>query len=70
MAKRPKIDRSYEEIERLINSWILSERNRNLMKRRLLDGIIYDKLAEEFTLSVEQVKNIVYQSEEIIFRHL
>ena len=45
MAKRPKIDKSYEEIEQLINSWILSERNRKLMKRRLLDGIIFDKLS-------------------------
>lgn len=61
---------SIEQLETLINSWIKSERNRRLVKRRLLDGIRYEPLAEEFDLSVRQVKNIVYKSEEIIFRHL
>ena len=61
---------SIEQLEALINSWIKSERNRRLVKRRLLDGIRYEPLAEEFDLSVRQVKNIVYKSEEIIFRHL
>ena len=54
----------------LIDNWIRSERNRKIVKRRLLDGIHYEPLAEEFGLSVRQVKNIVYKSEEIIFRHL
>ena len=61
---------SIEQLETLINSWIKSERNRRLVKRRLLDGIRFEPLAEEFDLSVRQVKNIVYKSEEIIFRHL
>ena len=61
---------SIEQLETLINSWIKSERNRRLVKRRLLDGNRFEPLAEEFDLSVRQVKNIVYKSEEIIFRHL
>lgn len=40
------------------------------MKRRLLDGITYDRLAEEFDLSVRQVKNIVYKGENRIFAHM
>lgn len=58
------------QIERLIDEWILSERNRKILKRRLLDGICYEPLAEEFDLSVRQVKTIVYKSEEILFRHI
>jgi hypothetical protein len=54
----------------LIDEWIKSERNRKIVKRRLLDGIHYEPLAEEFDMSVRQIKNIVYKSEEIIFRHL
>ena len=61
---------SIEQLEALIDSWIKSERNRRLVKRRLLDGIRFEPLSEEFELSVRQVKNIVYKSEEILFRHL
>lgn len=57
------------ERERLIDEYIHSERNRKLMKRRLIDGVCFEPLAEEFDLSVRQVKTIVYRSEEIIFRH-
>lgn len=40
------------------------------MKRRLIDGVCYEPLAEEFSLSVRQVKNIVYKGEKQIVRHL
>lgn len=54
-------------LEIAIDEWIHNERNRRIVKRRLIDGICYEPLAEEFDLSVRQVKNIVYKSEEIIF---
>lgn len=60
-------DLSRSEVERLIDEWIFSERDRRILKRRLLDGICYEPLAEEFGLSVRQVKNIVYKGEERIF---
>lgn len=63
-------DLSYSQIEHLIDEWILNERNRKIIKRRLLDGICYEPLAEEFSLSVRQVKNIVYKSEIKIFKHV
>ena len=63
-------DLSRTEIEFLIDEWIHNERDRKILKRRLLDGIIYDKLAEEFDLSVRHVKQIVYRSEERIFKHV
>lgn len=62
-------DKSRTEIERDIDEWILNERNRKILKRRLLDGIIYEKLAEEFELSVRQVKDIVYKSKEKLYKH-
>lgn len=63
-------DISRSELENLIDEWILSARDRAIMKRRLCDGICYEPLAEEFDLSVRQVKNIVYKSELKIFRHM
>lgn len=56
--------------EKLIEEWILHERNREILKRRLLDGITYDCLADEFDMSVRQIKQIVYKSEDILFRHI
>lgn len=54
----------------LIDEWILKERDRQIMKRRLIDGICYEPLAEEFGLSVQTIKNVVYKSQEKIFRHI
>lgn len=61
---------SRSELETLIDEWILDERNRRILKRRLLDGICYEPLAEEFELSVRQVKNIVYKNEDVLFSKL
>lgn len=66
-------DLSRSELENLIDEWIIgnkAQRDRALIKRRLIDGICYEPLAEEFDLSVRQVKNIVYKCEEKIFRHI
>lgn len=55
---------SRTEIECLIDEWIVgrnAERNRKILKRRLIDGILFENLAEEFDLSVTQVKTIVYK---------
>ena len=35
------------ELEHLIDEWILNERYRVIIKRRLLDGVTYERLAEE-----------------------
>lgn len=57
------------ELERLIDEWIFNEKYRSILKRRLLDGVTYDKLSEEFDMSVRQVKNIVYKAEDRLFNH-
>lgn len=58
------------EISALIDEYIHSERDRKILKRRLCDGILFEKLAEEFELSTQRVKAIVYKSEEKLFKHL
>lgn len=58
------------QISVLIDEYIHSARDRAIMKRRLIDGICFEPLAEEFNLSVRQVKNIVYRCQERLFKHL
>jgi len=58
------------EVEHLIEERIIgrnAERNRDIIRRRLIDGVTYDDLSEEFELSVRQVKNIVYRCTDMIF---
>ena len=55
-----------EAIERTIHS----ERDRRIMIRRLIDGICYEPLAEEFDMSVRQIKRIVKKHKNTIFAHM
>lgn len=64
------MDYSNSQIKTAIDEWIHSDRDRNIMLRRLIDGITYEKLAEEFDMSVRKIKRIVYKSEEVLFKHL
>lgn len=57
------------ELERLIEEWVKSERNRKILKRRLIDGIHYEKIAEEFELTDRQIKTIVKKEKENIISH-
>lgn len=66
-------DLSRDDWEHLIDQYIIgrnAERNRKLIKRRLLDGICYEPLSEEFDLSVRQTKKIVYAAEKQLMNKL
>ena len=67
-------DYSRSDLEQAIDEWVIlrrhSECNRNILKRYMLDGIPFEPLSEEFGLSPRQVKNIVYKTQEQLFKHL
>ena len=63
-------DYSKTELTEAIDEWILNEKHRAILKRRLIDGICFEPLAEEFDMSPRQIKRIVYRSQETLFRHL
>ena len=63
-------DLSNTELSAIIDDWIRNERDRKILKRRLIDGICYEPLAEEFDLSVRQIKNIIYKNEIRVFKHI
>lgn len=58
------------DIRRIIDEHIHSERDREILKRRLIDGICFEPLAEEFNLSVRYIKSVVYRHQETVFRYL
>lgn len=64
------VDYSNTVINEAIEEYIHKKRDRDILKRRLIDGITYEKLAEEFDLSVRNVKYIVYKGQDRIFKHL
>lgn len=61
---------SRTELENLIDEWCLNEKYRNILKRRFLDGICFEPLAEEFDMSVRQIQNIIYKEGDKVLRHV
>ena len=58
------------DIANAIDEWIHSERDGKILKRRLIDGICYEPLADEMGMSVIQIKRIVSKAEAKLFKHI
>ena len=58
------------DIEFLIDQCIHNEVHRNILKRRLLDHVKYEALAEEFNYSVRHIKRIVYKNQDILYARI
>lgn len=63
-------DYTNSQISSVIDEHIHSERDRSILKRRLIDGICYEPLSEEFGMSVRQIKNIVYKLQDRLFKYI
>ena len=57
-----RFDISNSEIDYLIDQWIRNERDRAILKDRLINGMTFERLAEKYDMSVRQIQNIVYKS--------
>lgn len=68
------LTKSRDEIDRAIDQWVIchknAERNRAILRRAMFDGISQERIAEEFGLTPRQVQNIIYKTQEMLFRHL
>ena len=58
------------DIEKVIAEYIHSEVDRAIIRRRLIDGICFSQLAEEFNYSDRHIMRIVYRLQAIVFKHL
>lgn len=54
----------------LIDNWIFNEKHRAILKRRLLDEVKIEKLAEEFNLSVDGIKRIIKKHKPTLESHI
>jgi hypothetical protein len=70
LGKLKKVSYKNSDIEKVIDEYIHSLRNRQILKRRYIDGICIEPLAEEFDLSTRQIQSIIYKNESIVFEHL
>ena len=61
---------SRDELQRVIDQWIFNERNRLILSDRLFNGTTYERLAEKYGLSTQQVKTIVYKAMDRLEKHL
>ena len=59
-----RFDFANSEIDYLIDQWIRNERDRAILKDRLINGMTFERLAEKHDMSVRQAKNIVYKAME------
>lgn len=68
-----KMDITRDQLEAVIDNTIILQthaaRNRAILKRRLIDGLTHEELAEEFDLSVQQIRKVIYKYEQVIFKH-
>ena len=61
---------SRSEFQYLIDQWIFNERHRLILADRLFNGTTYERLAEKYDISTQQVKNIVYKAMDRLEKHL
>lgn len=61
---------SRSEIEHYIDEYCFNEKHRAILKRRWLDGVLQEPLAEEFDMSVRQIQNIIYKEGDKVLLHI
>ena len=55
---------------RIIDEYIHSERDRAIIKRRLIDGISIERLAEEFDRSPRAMQRKLAKLQAVVFLHM
>ena len=61
---------SRSDWEHLIDEWILSERYRGILKRKILDDWSHERIAEREGLSVNGVKKIIARCVNVLREHM
>ena len=57
-------------IRELIEEYVHSERDRAIIKRRLIDGISIERLAEEFDRSPRAMQRKLAKLQAVVFLHM
>lgn len=65
-----KSDYSNTDMSKAIDDYIHSDRDRQILKSRLIDGLTYDELSDKYHLTSRRIKTIVYKAQEGLFKRL
>ena len=63
-------DYTNSEIQRVIDEWIHSKREREIASARLIDGLSIEECSELFDRSPRQMQRIINKLQTIVFLHL
>lgn len=64
------IEYTNSAVARIIDEYIHSERDRAIIKRRLIDGIPIERLAEEFDRSSRAMQRKIAKLQSVVFLHM
>lgn len=64
------VEYSNSDMEKAIDEYIHSERDRQILKSRLIDGLTYDELSDKYHLTFRRIKTIVYKAQDGLFKRL
>lgn len=70
MKKMELYNLSRSDWENLIDEWIFNEKDRAILKRRLLDGLTFEQLANEFNYSTQNIQRIIYKGTARLFKKI
>lgn len=65
-----KVNYRNSDAARIIDEYIHSERDRAIIKRRLIDGVSIERLAEEFDRSPRAMQRKVAKLQAVVFLYL
>lgn len=68
--KLKNISYKNSDIKAVIADYVHSQRDRDVLLSRYVDGYTYERIAELHDLSERQVRNIIYKYEAVIFKQL
>lgn len=63
-------DYTNSEIQHIIDEWIHSQKDREILHLRLIDGLTIEELAERFDRSPRQMQRIINRLQTIVFLHI
>ena len=69
-SQMKEADKSCDEWSRIIDQWIYSDRDRQIMKDHMLNGMHYEPIAEKYDLPTTQVQDIISTEKVWLFGHI
>lgn len=64
------MDHSTTQLNFLINEWVHDELDRHILRRKMLDNVTFERIAEECNRSTNCIKNRAKRARSVLDPHL